>query len=94
MTHTPHAPHTGCNHDAEILALRLVLAVARNDWDAQVVIAKQMQQRHNPGVIVKELACIAADFARFLGGDSHAGGVQVVEQWMQLVLDDIDEESK
>ena len=90
MTQTPHTPHTGCNADAEILALRLVLAVARNDWDAQVTIAQQMQQ-HNPGFIVKELACIAVDFARWLGGDSHDGAIKVIEQWMQLVLDDIEE---
>jgi hypothetical protein len=92
VTHTPHAPHTGCNHEAEIIALRLVLAVARNDWDAQVAVCKQMSG-HRPEDIVKELACIATDFARFLGGDSHAGGVRVIEQWMQLVLDDIDEEA-
>ncbi len=94
MTQTPHTPHTGCNHDAEILALRLVLAFARNDLDAQVTIAQQMQQRHNPGFIIKELACIAVDFALSLGGDSHEGAVRVIEQWIQLVLDDIEEEGE
>lgn len=85
MTQTPNAPHTGWNPEAEILALRLVLAVARDDYDAQVTVCNQMSQ-HRPDDIGRELACIAADFARGLGG-SYDGAAEVIEQWMQWIFD-------
>ena len=88
MTRTPTAPHTGWSPEAEILALRLTLAVARNDYDAQVV-CKEMSS-HRPDDIVRELACIAVDFACALGGGSYEGAAEVIERWMQVILDDIE----
>jgi hypothetical protein len=86
MTQRRNAPHTRWNPEAEIIALPLVLAVARNDLDAQVTVCEQMSQ-HEPEDIVRELACIAVDFARLLGG-SYDGAARVIEQRMQRILDD------
>jgi hypothetical protein len=91
VTQTPSAPHTGWNPEAEILALRLILAVASDDYDAQVIVCKQMSG-HEPDDIVRELACIAVDFARHLGGGSYDGAARVIEQWMQAILDDSEDQ--
>ena len=94
---TTPAPIGRPTPEGEAIALRLVLAVARHDRDAMMLIANQLSQ-HHPGDIVNELACIAADFAHHVssahGDDSDEGAVAVIEQWIQLVLDDIEEEGE
>lgn len=103
------AEDAGLTPESQILALRWVLATARQDRDVMKLVAAELSQQH-PFTTAAELACLTASFAGALSAlgfvqafsddpdfrsrsRDHDGAVEVIELWMQAILDKLEDDA-
>jgi hypothetical protein len=71
---------------AEIVALRYLLALAREDRLAAEDVRRDMS-RFEPGLFIGVLASSMIDFMSAISNDTGAGAVSLIEWWLQSGLD-------